>query len=181
MGILKSLVWIIIALLFIFLVGGFFIPEQWMVTRSIVINAKAKKIYPYISQFKKMNEWMPATAKDDSSMKYTYEGPEVGVDSKQSWTSKKFGNGFMQITAANPPKSVSYYLYVDLNESQTSLQGNITLTPVDKSTKVTWSEKWTQKSYIKRWMSSIIKYIIVRDFNHSLVDLKNLVENEKKS
>lgn len=179
MGILKFLMRTLIILLVIFMLGGLMIPDEWSVSRSILIQAKPETIYPYVSDFKKIDLWMKDNADKDESLKYTYEGPATGAGSKQLWMSKKSGSGTFEITQANPKTGIDYDLYVNLGLSQSFLQGSIVFTPKADATEVTWTDKGnSKKHFVRRWMSLLMKPLIIKDLDKDLANLKKLVEKD---
>jgi hypothetical protein len=164
-------------LFLIFCIGGFLIPEEWSVSRSLLIKASAERIYPFVNDFKEWDKWAPWNASKDSSLQYTYEGPEVGVGAKQNWTSDKMGKGWMQMTQANPQRGVSYDLYIDMGHSQSTLQGKIRFSEEANATRVTWTDRGNSgKSFTKRWMSLMLKQMLGKEFDTGLNHLKELVE-----
>lgn len=177
MRILKFFLSILLILLGVFLIGGFFIPSEWVVSRSTTVNASAEQIYPFISNFKEWEKWSPWNAHKDATLQYTYEGPEAGAGSKQSWKSKKMGQGWMQFTSADPQKGVAYDLYMDMGRWQSTLHGIISFSSEGDNTKVTWTDAGNSgKSFIKRWMSFVFKPMLVKDMDLGLVNLKDLAE-----
>ncbi|MBA2710577.1 MAG: SRPBCC family protein [Tatlockia sp.] len=173
MRILKILSNIVLILAGVYIAGGYLIPSEWMVSRSIAINANSEKIYPLVSNFKEWEKWSPWNSSKDDSIKYTYEGPETGVGSKQSWTSKKMGKGWMQMSEANSQSGVAYDFFIDMGRSKSSLQGKIDFAKDNEKTVVTWTDRGDSgKSFIKRWMSLLIKPMLGKDMNKGLANLK---------
>ena len=174
---LKFLFSTVIALFTAFLIGGLMIPDEWTVSRSITIHASTDRIYPFLSNFKEWEKWSPWNASKDATLKYTYEGPATGIGAKQSWTSEKMGKGWMQFTSANPQTGVAYDLYIDMGRSQSTLHGNIDLSADGDSTNVTWTDRGnSEASFIKRWMSLMIKPMLGKDIDKGLAGLKTIAE-----
>ncbi|MCX7115137.1 MAG: SRPBCC family protein [Gammaproteobacteria bacterium] len=179
MRILKALLSTLVVLAVVFVIGGFFIPAEWTVSRSIMIHATAENIYPFVKNFKKWEKWSPWSASKDASLKYTYEGPKSGVGAKQSWTSNSMGKGWMQFTAANPQTGVAYDLFIDMGSSQSTLHGQISFSPEGENTTVTWTDQGNSgDSFVKRWMSLALRFMLAKNFDTGLADLKTLVEKK---
>lgn len=177
MRIFKVLLSAVSILFIIFLVGGFFIPEQWTVSRSMTIHASADQIYPYVSNFKEWPKWAPWNNSKDKTLQYTYEGADAGIGAKQSWTSEQMGTGWMHITSANPQTGIAYDLFIDMGRSQSTLQGNIAFAPNGQETKIIWTDQGNSgHSYVKRWMSLLLSPMLAKDMTQGLTDLKTLVE-----
>jgi len=175
----KILLSLVVVSLIIFVVGGFMIPPNWMVTRSITMNADSSKIYPLISNFKEWDKWSPWSTSKDASVHYTYDGPESGIGAKQSWTSDKMGKGWMQLTTADPQTGVSYELFIDMNGHQSTLQGNLSFKVEGASTQVTWTDHgYSGNNYVDRWMSLFVKPMLGKQFDIGLANLKAMAEKE---
>lgn len=81
-------------------------PNEFRVTRTMVLNATAEEIYPYISDLRKGNEWSPWT-RLDPNMTLTYEGAPAGVGAVQKWDgNNKVGKGILTITDLIPNEMV---------------------------------------------------------------------------
>ncbi|MEI6094493.1 MAG: SRPBCC family protein [Gammaproteobacteria bacterium] len=161
----------------VFLIGGFLIPSEWSISRSIVVHANIKEIYPLVSNFREWSKWSPWSSAKDSTLRYTYSGPEVGVGSKQSWTSKTMGNGWMECTSVTLEDEVGYDLYIDIGFLQSTLYGNIKFISENNDTKVIWIDKgWSDKNLLKRWMNLVMKRMLSKDIDICLSGLKTLVE-----
>jgi hypothetical protein len=176
MRIVKFLLTTVIALYGIFLIGGIVIPDEWTVSRSRLIHAKPEQIYPFVSDFKEWEQWSSWNAKKDPSLKYTYSGPATGIGSRQSWTSQKMGKGWMVITEANPQTGVAYTLFIDMGYSQSTLHGRIHFTQQEQATLVEWTDQGhSENSFVKRWMSLMIKPMLGKEFETGLTHLSALV------
>jgi len=83
---------------FVVVLGGFLLyattlPAEMHISRELEMKAKPERIFPYINNSKKANEWMP-WQDSDPGVKMSFSGPEEGVGSKSSWDSKgKMGTG----------------------------------------------------------------------------------------
>lgn len=177
MRIVRMLLGILLIVSGIYCIAGFFIPDEWTVSRSIMIHASSDKIYPYISDFKQWDKWSPWTSAKDASLRYTYSGPATGIDAKQAWTSDNMGTGWMQFTAADPQRGVSYTLFIDMKGMQSTLQGTIAFKPSEENTLVIWTDHGNSaKQFSKRWMSLLIKPMLGKEFDAGLAKLKTMVE-----
>ncbi len=94
---------IILAILVSFFTAISLLPSDFKIQRSITINAKPDKVFPYLNNFHQWENWSP-WAKLDPKMISTFEGPEYGEGSSQAWSSQdnKVGEGKMTITKSMP-------------------------------------------------------------------------------
>ncbi|MCD6039159.1 MAG: Vegetative cell wall protein gp1 precursor [Gammaproteobacteria bacterium] len=177
MRVLKIFLSILVILVSTFLVGGFLISDEWVVSRSIFIYAHPQQIYPFISNFKEWEKWSPWNAKQDATLQYTYQNTKIGKGTKQTWKSEKMGKGWMEFTSMSPQTGVAYDLYIDMGRSQSILHGTLSFADEGEGTRVTWTDRGESgKSFIKRWMNFLIKFMLKKDFDTGLANLKVLVE-----
>ncbi|HLB52574.1 MAG TPA: SRPBCC family protein [Chlamydiales bacterium] len=158
--------------------GAWLIPDEWTVSRSITIQATPEQIFPYLNDFHMWNKWSPWNQSKDSSLTFTYTGPVAGPTAKQSWTSKKMGEGWMQIAAACPQMGVSYDLFIDMGGKESYLFGNLLFKKMDDRTEVTWTDRGSSNhSWVNRWMSLMIQSMLGKELDTGLASLKVLVES----
>lgn len=162
---------------FVFLVSviGYFLPEHWKVERSIVINAPAAKIYPFVANFKTgWKEWS-AFDSEDKNIQYTYSGPDEGVGAHREWKSEQMGDGKMTITKADPQKGVEFEL--TMKETQFKITGRVDLESQANSTKVTWMDEGdTGTNPLMKIMGKMMDKVMGESFEKSLSTLKQKVE-----
>lgn len=178
MRFLKGLFVLVILLIAVFFIGGYFLPAKWVVSRSTLINAKPEHIYSYVGRFKKWEKWSPWNSSKDPSLKYTYSGSDEGIGARQSWTSDKMGSGWMEFTAADPKTGVAYDLMIDMYGHQSLLHGDIQFQPqTEDQTKVIWTDQGVAGNRaLDRWMSLLIKPMLGKDLDDALSGLKTISE-----
>ena len=94
--------------LLILLVGiGLLLPSHATVERSIVINADAGTVFPYVNSMRAFHDWSPWSTIDPGTS-YAFEGPDQGVGSRMTWQSSQpdVGVGSMEITVSEPTSTV---------------------------------------------------------------------------
>jgi len=103
MRIVKWLIGLVAVLAIVFLGGGFLLPKDVSVARSIEIEAPASDIFPHINNLKAAGEWSPWLGRDPE-VELTYSGPEEGVGAKLVWASEdpQVGNGTQEIFWDDP-------------------------------------------------------------------------------
>ena len=152
-----------------------FMPGSYHVERSVVVAAKPEAIFPWINELKKWQEWSPWTATKDPTVVYAYEGPESGVGAISKWDSKKWGDGRMQITEADPQKGVKFDL--SFNKGKNVCTANFIFAPSGQDTKVTWAMDGTvSRNPIERLMTVLMEKFVGPDFEEGLKALKKRVE-----
>ena len=138
MKILRNVVIAIAVLLVLFLVIGFFLPSTFAVERSTVVAAPADSLWVRVATPRTWATWSAWTAKEDSTLAYTYAGPESGVGAVMRFTAQKMGNGELEIVEAVPGRVVGYELR--LAGTDMKVNGRVTLEPEGDGTKVTWRD-----------------------------------------
>ena len=94
------------AVVVIFLVIVVMQPNEFSLSRSIVINAMPTEVFSHVNDFHQWEHWSP-WAKIDPSMKATYEGPASGEGASYSWIgNNQVGEGRMTITKSQPAELI---------------------------------------------------------------------------
>ena len=135
---LRNVVIAIAVLLVLFLVIAFFLPSRFAVERSTVIAAPAGEIYARVATPRTWASWSAWNAKADSTLVYTYAGPDSGVGAIMRFTAKQMGNGELEIVEAVTDRVVGYELR--LTGTDMKVSGRVTLEPAGEGTRVTWRD-----------------------------------------
>lgn len=151
-------------------------PDEFRITRSLLIPVPASAIFPHINNLHKWEAWSP-WAKLDPNAKNTFEGPEEGAGSKMSWAgNNKVGVGSMTITESKANESIQFQLDF-LKPMKASNKAEFTFQPDGNQTQVTWSMSGTNN-----FMAKLIGLIMNCDkmvggqFEQGLASLKAVVE-----
>jgi hypothetical protein len=129
---------ILVSIILTLIIFSFLLTSKYKIERSINIDSSPAKIFDYISNIKKWQEWTIWTNKQDTTIKFTFRGPESGVGATQFWKSGKTGNGKITIMRSSPNEYIEYILEMD--EGNFVSNGKILLEPIKDRTKVTWSD-----------------------------------------
>ena len=177
MKLLKRITLVLLVLVVLLAVVGFFLPSHYRVERSVSIRAKPEAIYAQISNFKNWLQWTAWNQTKYPDMQVKFDGPESGVGAGYSWEGKSTGQGSIKFTRAEPGKEISY----DLNFEQGKYKslGSITLEPSGESVKVTWSnEGELGANPINRYFGLMMDRMMGPDFEEGLNNLKRKVESD---
>lgn len=95
---MKKVLYVILALVVLYLILGFFGPKRIVVARNTVVNKPAEEVKQKLGDFKFFHDrWSPWTEKDPN-MKNTYEGTPATVGHLYTWSgNKEVGEGSMRI------------------------------------------------------------------------------------
>lgn len=139
MKIFRNIVLAVGVLIVLAVVVACVMPNRFSVRRSRVIGADAGTLYAKFAAPRTWAEWSTWTTRGDSTLHYTYEGPDSGVGAAMKWTSKKFGDGKLTISEANPARDVRYEL--QMAGSDMHVHGHVSFQPAAGGTQVTWHDQ----------------------------------------
>jgi uncharacterized protein YndB with AHSA1/START domain len=140
MKIIKRLVFWAIFLIGIALVIALFLPTQFSVKRSAMIQQPADTVFQYVKQLKNQ-EFYSVWWKADPKMKKTYTGTDGEVGFISAWKSNddEVGSGQQKIVAIEAGKRIDLELTF-LEPFESTNDSYIATTPLDaQNTRVTWS------------------------------------------
>lgn len=172
----KKILIAVVALIVLVLLGGFLVPREFDVERSIVIDSSTEQIFDPVNTLKRWPEWTTWNPTNYPNLKYSYDGPESGVGAKSSWTDPEAGNGRMEITSADASTGIEYTL--DFEGFDTSY-GRIRFDDAgDGSVKVSMGMSGTMgNDPISRYFGLLMDDMMGSDFEQCLTGLKTLVES----
>ena len=137
MKILLYTITILFSIIILLLIGSFFISSNYLVERSIVINAKAETIFPYFDSLKLWQSWTVWNNRIDPTLQVVYEGPENGPGAKQMWSGEAMGIGQLIVIETIPDRMIRYNL--TLEEEHFNSVGTIFLKEQANVTFVKWT------------------------------------------
>ena len=176
---LKGIIWLIVILVVVFAAGGYLLPSEAVVQRSITINAPPDRVFAVVGHMKRFNQWSP-WADLDPATKYTFEGPDSGVGQKMSWASDNSDVGVGSQTIVEAVENSSTVTELDLGQMGKA-RASINLAASGAGTAVTWGFKTTLNSAMERWFGLLFDRWIGADYEKGLGRLKALVEKEAGS
>ncbi len=169
--IVRILIGLIVILAVIFAIG-FFLPKDVTVTSQISINASPQLVYEQVNTPKNWKLWSPWSSMD-TTLEFTYEGPENGVGAVYKWTSNKFGEGKWTMMSGNEYTSIESEM--DFGE-QGKIKGWWKFEPDGKRTMITWGIENKNMGYAERYFTLLMKKNMVETLQSGLENLKNLSE-----
>ena len=168
----KKILIVLVVIVAAVAVVGFFLPTEYDVGRSVVIDAPPAKVHDYVGNLKKWEEWGPWQA-HDSSIKITYGEKTQGVGAHYSWTSQD-GPGELTITKSDPQTGVEYDMLFD---NQFKAKGAVTYAKEGDGTRVTWSMSGNQDvPVVGGYFAALMDTMVGSYFEEGLANLKKKVE-----
>lgn len=151
-------------------------PDNFIVQRSLTINAAPEKTYPLIADFHRWPLWSPFE-KLDPALQRTYSGTESGKGSIYEWSgNKEAGKGRMEIVDVDEPHNI--VIQLDFSEPFAAHNtAEFTLAPKGASTMVTWAMRGSSP-FIAKIMHVFFNMdkMLGPDFEAGLANLKNISE-----
>ena len=152
---------------------AFFLPRQYRIQRSTVINARPDVVLAQVSVLRAWKGWS-AWHERDPHMKLAYSEQTTGIGAWASWESKQEGNGKMTITEL-PPGKVIYHLEFPDNGFEST--GSMEAIGEAGGTRVIWTDAGDLgMNPMNRWFGLFLDKFIGQDFDRGLANLKKLVE-----
>ena len=139
---LKILGVIILIIVAMVLVIPLFMSNDITVNQSVMVKASEVTVFRQVNKLSNWLNWSPFEG--DTTMVNTYDGPDRGVGSKRSWTSKASGDGSMAIIESKPYKSIKNRLTFG---SDGGGEGNWTFENKGDSILVNWSIQLKELKY----------------------------------
>lgn len=170
-----KLVALVIAIL---IVGVLFVtalqPNVFRVQRSVTIAAAPRTIVPLIEDFHAWGQWSPYEVMDPQ-MSRTFEGSARGVGAIYGWSSRKIGQGRMEILEVTPSRIVIKLDFLKPFEAHNI--ATYTLEAQGDGVLVTWSMEGPN-SFLGKLMHLVVNMdkMVGKDFETGLANLKQAAE-----
>lgn len=176
--ILGNLLVVLLGVVALFLLVGLFLPRNYRVERSVVINARPEAIYADLNDLRRWPEWTVWNQQMDPTTKFVFDSPETGAGAAYHWTGEKLGNGSLKLTEANPTNGIGYDLEFDGGSLRAV--GKITFYQgaANPGTEVTWiNEGDLGKNPINRYIGLGMGSILGGQMEQGLAHLKSRAES----
>lgn len=157
------------------LIFAAFLPSEYKVVRTIVINNSPEEISKKIVDFNEWNNWSPWIG-IDSTEDYKFNDT-IGIGGKMSWTGEMIGSGNMAITSVSSD-SIKYDL-VFMSPWESFSSGSLSFVKTDEGTTVTWTNEGKLGWPVMRLMDFFKGFdsMMGPDFEKGLAKLKTVVES----
>jgi len=169
--------WLINLFIVVFLVilTGLFLPEEYEVERSVEINAPADKVYAAIVDLRKWEQWSTWYQMDPNAV-MTYDGPDRAIGMRLRWRSDIIGRGSIEITSLQFNRQLIYS--VKNPEHGITAHGELRLRSLESGTQLTWSSRGNVGvNIIDRYKLLFFDNKLGKDIQVGLENIKTLVEN----
>lgn len=151
-------------------------PDNFVVQRTIDINASPEKIYPFISDFRNWTKWSPYE-KLDPNLQRTYSGAAAGKGAVYEWSGDgKAGKGRMEIVKTEEPNAIVIALDF-FAPFEAHNMAEFTLESRGDASTVTWAMRGPSP-FITKIMQVFFSMdkMVGADFETGLANLKQISE-----
>lgn len=183
MKFIKGLFITLLALVVVYFLFAFFLPNATHVERSVTINSSKSEVWNQINDFEKWQNWSP-WMKKDPTIKNTFSGELGAIGSTMSWTSDSSGVGEMKILETISEQSLKASL--TFKEPWESYSENLlTLSESNGETTLTWSDHMEIPLIARPIMyfmginQNKMDEMMGPDFENGLATIKELAESSK--
>ena len=174
---IKAIQWALAVVGFLALLAvgvGLFLPSDFAVERSIVVDAPAERVFNLVVDPREWKKWTVWNQRDPN-MQITYSGPPFGQGARWSWKSASEGSGSMTFVRVVPIERLAYELA--LADFGMKSEGELFLVPAGKGTRVTWTSRGSVgRNPLKRYFAVAMDRMIGPDFEGGLANLKRVAE-----
>ncbi|UII23464.1 SRPBCC family protein [Fulvivirga ligni] len=150
-------------------------PSEVYMERKITINAPVEKVYTKAANMKEFNDWSPWYPKDPSA-KYTYEGPDSGVDARMNWESDSvnLGKGSMWTVEVKENELIDNRMDFGYGGEA---HAKLLFEPKAGATEVTWTYEEKPGAISKIMYNFMdLETMVGPDYEQGLTNLKKSVE-----
>ncbi len=171
--VIKSIVYLIVAITVVFYGGAYLLPSEARVERSVEIAAPPEKVFAIAGDLRRVPEWSPWLATDPQT-RFTFEG-EQGVGQLMRWASNNplVGNGSERVTEFVVNERL--VTEADYGEFGTATS-TVILAPSGGGTRVTRSFSSALPGVVDRWAGLMIDGSVGAEYEKGLANLKALAE-----
>jgi hypothetical protein len=172
---LQTTLYVVGALVVVFVGVGLLLPRNFEISRSIVVNAPPEKIHPHLDSLDRWPAWSPFDTQDPNIV-WDKSGRQSGVGAVRSWKSRKMGDGTQRITASDPRKGISMTLA--MSGCMEPFDIEFSFTPEAGGTRVTWADRGRMPAGPHwRWVGLlVVPPMLGKQFEKGLAALKRVVE-----
>jgi len=111
---IKRIFYVVLAACAAFMAGGYFLPGEAHVSRSIEIERPVTTVFTLLNRFEDFPAWSPWTDRDPEA-DYRFSGPSRGVGARMDWSGdpRQVGTGWMEITESRPNSHIRTRLVLE--------------------------------------------------------------------
>lgn len=170
-----KLVKMLAVLAILFIIGGFILPKDYSVSRTVLIGGEKSLIHEYVGDLDKWPEWSPWEKADSSIVVYPGDSSS-GMGASQSWKGES-GSGRLEFTDTSEDDGIKYDLFFDDQGEGTA---SIRYRGLGDMTEVVWTMtgRIEQPVILAPYIAMSMDLIVGHLLKQGLDDLKKVVEDQ---
>lgn len=182
MKIVKWIIGVVAILFLVFVVVTAFLPKDYKMERSVVIDARPGVIYNQLADLEAWQEWNPWNEMEPE-LTIRFGEKTVGEGAYYEWEGETSGSGRMEIVETQPPFLVRYQLIFEGYEDNPSTSAfRLNPLPDGSGTEAVWSFSGNVgDGYFARWLSVLIDSLVGASYEQGLKALKARCEELESS
>lgn len=170
---IRRILGLLLLVVILFLAVGFFLPADYRVERSVVVEATPAQVHRHVRDLRAWEEWA-VWQHGDPSLRLRYGPRTAGVGAQQHWTSDD-GVGKLTVTASDPQRGMD--VDIEYGQGDYLSVASLRYQPVTGGTRVTWVlEGEAGGSPVERWVGLCMGLLAGPEFEESLIRLAEVVE-----
>lgn len=168
---------IIAAIIVLPLIIALFIPKEYQIERSIIIDRPKHEVFDYVKYIKNQDAYSKWNMMDPN-MKKEFRGTDGTVGFVYGWNgNKQAGEGEQEITAITDGERITTEIRFKRPMQNVGHIYMTTEAHSDNSTKLTWG-MMGKSPYPMNLMTAMLKGVLGKDIAISLNNLRQLLENK---
>jgi hypothetical protein len=156
----------------VLVVMGVLLPAHYRVERTILINAPATIVHPWVEDLRRWPTWANWN-RTDTSLTTSYSDVERGVGAGEAWRSERAGSGTRQITRSDPHSGIEFTTQLG---DGTLCKGSISYSEAAGTTTVTWIDQGQLPKVVGGFSKGAFESAISEHMDEGLKRLKQAVE-----
>ena len=173
--VVKKVLAVFFGLFALVVIVSLFLSSEYSVGRDIKIDCKDSTVKHFVYNPSEWTKWSVWSSKTDSTIVFTYSGPEEGENAIMHFESELMGTGSLKIVDINQNTIVYKMAF---SEDSFVIDGLIEIIPQNNATKVNWvitgDVGWNP---FAKYLKSVIADLIAEDIEVNLKNLKKICEN----
>ncbi|MCO4771264.1 MAG: SRPBCC family protein [Deltaproteobacteria bacterium] len=161
----------------LFVVVGLALPKEYVVERTVTIDAPPVIAFAQVNDLRAWEKWSPWMALDPD-MKITYGDKTLGAGASYSWEGKESGSGTLTIKGSQLGERIDTHVNFG---PQGEGDGFWLFEKDGAGSKVTWGMRGRNAGPFGGWFGLIIDDMLGPQFEEGLAGVKKLAEAEAKT
>jgi len=176
MKLFKKLGLIILAIIVLLILVGFFLPKNYKVKETIEINRSPEIVYFHSMNFKERKKWDPWLEKDPDA-KSIIKMTQSGVGTTLQWEGEKIGAGKITVQKVVVNEQIFSKLQFFMNDT-TEARVEWNFKPFEENkTQVTWEVSGELQGIIEKWTGVFIRGNLTNSLDKGLQNFKKYLES----